>query len=380
MPTREAVPSGQPVAARQPAAGTTATGTGGVAGPGGAAVPPRPTGGRGAAGWARAAAYLAAGLVTGWCALYLREPPGVVRVCLALAAPALLYAAVRAGARAARGPSVRPGPWLALLWLGLLTAAAALADILPLADYHDPARTLAVPAYAGPDLFSAHPLGTDSFSLDVLARCVHGARVSLLTAVLAVSISVVVGGSLGILAGYFRRLDTPVGVLTDSFLAFPGILLLISVSTILGQPTTVTQAILKTGLGLAVVGTPIVVRLARAHTVRVAQRDHVFASRAMGSPHARIIRHDIAPMVAPPVLAYSFVLLALLIVAEGALSYVGLGLSQPEPTWGNMIAQGGLDELRSHPSLALVPGIFMFLTVFSLNTVGETLQRRHRQT
>lgn len=286
---------------------------------------------------------------------------------------------VQGGARVVRGPGARPARWLPLLWLGLLALAAATADLLPLAEHHDPSRTLAVPAYTGPDLLSAHPLGTDSLSLDVLARCVYGARVSLLTAGLAVSISVLAGGAIGVLAGYFRRLETPIGVLTDSFLAFPGILLLISVTAILGWPGSVHEAVLKTGLGLAVVGTPIVVRLARAHTVRVVRRDHVFASRAMGSPDGRIIRRDILPMVAPPVLSYSFVLLALLIVAEGALSYIGLGLSQPEPTWGNMIAQGGLSDLRDHPSLVLIPGAFLFLTVLSLNALGELLQKRYEQ-
>jgi peptide/nickel transport system permease protein len=96
----------------------------------------------------------------------------------------------------------------------------------------------------------------------------------------------------------------------------------------------------------------------------------------MGARHARVLRRDLLPNVAKPLLSYAFIIAAVLIVAEGSLAYLGLGLQQPDPSWGNMIAEAGLRDLRRHPYLVLVPGTFMFLTVFSLNTIGERLRAR----
>jgi peptide/nickel transport system permease protein len=231
-----------------------------------------------------------------------------------------------------------------------------------------------------PDLFSKHPLGTNNLSLDLLARSRHGARVSLLTSFLAVAIGLLVGGSIGLAAGFQRgRFDRVVGVFTDATLAFPGLILLIALAAMLGTPTTATEAVLKSGVALAIVGLPIMIRLARSQTLTFAQRAFVLAGRALGATKRRIMFAELAPNIALPLLSYALVLTAVLIVAEGSLAFLGLGLAQPQPTWGNMIAEGGLTTLTDYPHIPLVPGAFMFLTVLSLNRVGEWATARWGQ-
>lgn len=275
------------------------------------------------------------------------------------------------------GPRFDIGFWLSVGWLVLLSTAAALAGVLPLAEHVDASKTLHDPGYATPDLFSKHPLGTNSFSLDLLSRSLYGARVSLLTALVAMSISLLVGGLIGMAAGFYRgKLDTTVSMLTDAALSFPALVLLIAFAAVLGVPGSVPEAVLKNGLVLGVVATPIMIRLARANTLVFAQREFVLASRSLGARGRHILWRSLMPNVASPMLSYVFVNLAVLIVAEGSLAFLGLGLQQPQPTWGNMIAEADLTVLREHPHIALVPGAFMFLTVLAFNRIGERIRHR----
>ncbi|MFV2020160.1 ABC transporter permease [Micromonospora sp. LOL_023] len=267
--------------------------------------------------------------------------------------------------------------WLSVCWLIGLTACALLADLLPLGNPDDTTATIGVAGYARPDLFSANPLGTNGFGLDLLARSIYGARVSLLTVGCTVVVSLLIGGLIGMVAGYFRGwVDVVIGVFADATLVIPALVLLIAFAAVLGPPRTVPEAVLKSGLALAVVGIPTMIRLARANTLLFAQREFVTAGRAMGATHARILVRELLPNVALPLVSYAFIVAAVLIVAEGSLAFLGLGLQQPAPSWGNMIAEGGLRELRRHPHVPLIPGVFMFLTVFSLNIVGERARAR----
>jgi len=303
--------------------------------------------------------------------------PAIVRTVAVLALAGLAFTGVRQAGRGVWGADFDAGFWLAVGWLGALILAAVFADALPLGNASDTTRTIGQAGYASPDLFSAHPLGTNGFGLDLLARSIYGARVSLLTVGLAVGVSLVVGSGIGMLSGYFRRwIDLTIGVFADASLVIPALVLLIAFAAVLGPPRTVPGAVVKNGLALAVVGIPTMIRLARATTMVYAPREFVLASRAMGARHLRVLRRDLLPNVARPLVSYAFIIAAVLIVAEGSLAFLGLGLQQPSPSWGNMIAEGGLRELRRHPHLALVPGAFMFLTVFSLNSVGERLRAR----
>jgi peptide/nickel transport system permease protein len=295
------------------------------------------------------------------------------KMVVVLAALTFFFIAIDRIAKVLRGEQFDTGLNLCFLWLFLIVFGAIFAVLLPLAEHQDTTKTISVPGNARPDLFSSHPLGTNNFSLDLLARSVYGARVSLLTATFAVMLSLIIGGTIGMLAGYFRGwLDVVVGLLTDSVLAFPALILLIAIITVLGRPEHMGEAIVKVGVGLAIVSIPTMTRLSRANTLVFAQREFVLSARSMGAKNFRIIFREIMPNVALPLLSYAFIVIAVLIVAEGSLSFLGLGLKPPKPTWGNMIAEGQqANVLKQYPHIPMVPGVVMFLTVYSFNRVGE---------
>lgn len=324
------------------------------------------------------AATFTVGVAALWLVLDpLGRLPGLVKIPGVVASLVLLYRGYRTLGQAVWGSTWDAMFWLSCTWLVLLVAGAALADVLPLAEHVDITKTITEPGNARPDLLSRHPLGTNNFSLDLLARSLYGARVSLAVATLAVVFALVVGGAIGVTAGYLRgSVNHVIGVATDSMLAFPSLVFLVALAAVLGTPDSALEAIPKTGIALGLVSLPVMIRLARANTLAVAQSDYVTASKVLGATKPRIMLGDIAPNVALPLLSYSFVLIAVMIVAEGALAFLGLGLQQPNPTWGNMIAEGRLGTLTDHPHIPLVPGAFMFATVLSLNLVGERAMAR----
>lgn len=330
------------------------------------------------AGLLQAVGFLAVGVAA--VALGLTEMThvaGLIKVPTVLVGLVALYLACDRVAKAVWGASFDTGFWMSLSWLVLLIAAAILAGVLPLGEYKNSAKTIGTPGNLRPDLFSRHPLGTNNFSLDLLSRAIYASRVSLATALFAVVVSVVIGVTIGMVAGYYRGwVDTVVGVCTDTTLAIPALVLLIAIAAILGVPKTVPEAIVKEGGALAIVGIPTVIRLARANTLAFAGREFVVASRALGARSRRILFKQLLPNVMLPIISYAFIIIAVLIVAEGSLAFLGLGLQQPQPTWGNMIAEGTLSVLRQYPHIPLVPGAFMFLTVFSFNRVGERARQR----
>jgi peptide/nickel transport system permease protein len=261
------------------------------------------------------------------------------------------------------------GLWISVGWLAVVVLAAALADVLPLREGRDPARALDEPVLAGPSLLSAHPLGTDRQGLDELAGVIVGARLSLLVGVGAVCIGLFVGGLLGVVAGYYRgRLDSVLNLANDALLAFPPLILLLALAAI------VTPNARTITLVLGVLAVPTFFRLARANALVHAQREFVLAARALGTRGPRILLRELVPNVAMAALSYAFVVVAVLIVAEASLSFLGLSIQRPEPTWGNMIAAGQQD-FDDHPHLVFVPGAALFTTVLALNRVGDWTRR-----
>lgn len=282
------------------------------------------------------------------------------------------YRGARSVGRALRGPRFNLATWCAGLWLVVLVAAAALAPVLPIGEYKDTTKTLNARGMAVPRLFSAHPLGTNNFGLDELARALYGARASLTVAVLAVVLGIVIGGTIGLVSGYLQGgTDWSIGVLTTTVLAFPPLILLIALSTLL------RPSIRNIAIALAVLAIPTVVRLSRANTMAYAERDFVTAARSLGATRRTVIFRELMPNVLLPVASYGLVLVAVLIVAEAALSFLGLGIQPPDPSWGNMIAEGQNGVMERSPHIVLVPAMFLFLTVLSLNLVGEVLRRRY---
>jgi peptide/nickel transport system permease protein len=257
------------------------------------------------------------------------------------------------------------GYYIACVWLGAVVLAAVFAPLLPLWDP-------AIPDYKNVfgGITPRHWLGGDTLGRDTFSRVVYGARASLLVGICAVVLGALVGGTLGMIAGYFGgRVERVLTWLADVVLAFPGLVLIIAMVAILGA--SLTNLI----IGLAILSVPTFIRLTRATTLVVAQREYVQAARAYGCRPLRIILREIAPNVVLPVAAYAFIMVGVFIVVEGSLSFLGLGIPPPTPSWGGMIASGRAELLR-YPHISLFPAAVMFLTVLSINYIGERTRKQ----
>jgi peptide/nickel transport system permease protein len=259
----------------------------------------------------------------------------------------------------------RLGPlfWLAIGWVIFVFAIAISADVLPL-----PSPTDMDMLEKRAPFSSGHWLGTDGLGRDELSRVIHGARISLVVGICAPIIGLVIGGALGMLAGYFRgRFESVVVGGMDVLLAFPPLILALAVTAYLGQSIPNLTFI------LGVLTVPAFMRVARAATLTLARREFVIAAQALGATHARILLRELLPNVMLPLLAFFLLIVAVIIVAEGALSFLGLGVPPPISSWGSMIGEGR-QSLEMAPRLAFIPAIAMFLTVLSFNLVGDTLR------
>lgn len=257
------------------------------------------------------------------------------------------------------------------VWIVLIVALAVLAPVLPIAGY----EAVAGPPRQPPQLGSIDLLlGTDRVGRSLLSRVIYGAQVSLVVGTAAALIGVVLGLVLGLIAGYFRKAaDSVIVFVADAILSFPALVLLLAISAIFA-PSVWTILI-----GLAIASTPSFIRLSRANTMAWAGRDFVRAARNMGASDSRVLIREILPNVVPAIAAYLPLVIAALIVAEGSLSFLGLGIPPPTPSWGGMIASGALD-LRTAPYMVFVPAAVLFLTVFALNQAGEHLRLRFDRT
>jgi peptide/nickel transport system permease protein len=255
--------------------------------------------------------------------------------------------------------------WLATAWLVAVLISAIFANLLPVKDplVPDVINKLATPS---PD----HWLGTDGLGRDTLARLVHGARVSVTISLTAVAIGMVVGGFIGIIAGFFRgKLETVLMTLINIILAYPALIMLLLLLAFLGRSLLIISLI------VGFLSIPIYTRVARATTLAVAEREFVRASRTMGAKNSRVLAREILPNVVLPVAAFGLIAMGVVIVVEGTLAFLGLSVEQPQPTWGGMIFDGKR-YLSEAPHVVLIPSIAMFLTVLSLNLVGDSLRSR----
>jgi peptide/nickel transport system permease protein len=253
--------------------------------------------------------------------------------------------------------------WFASAWLVIVLALAILAPVLPLQNPTDMDMLERRAA-----LSSEHWLGTDGLGRDEFSRLIFGARVSLTVGLIAPMIGVAIGGALGLLAGYFRgRFETLVVGSMDVLLAFPPLIFALAVTAYLGQ------SIPNLTLILGVLGIPAFMRVARAATLTLARREFVIAAEALGASHARILLRELLPNVLLPLLAFFLLGVAVFIVVEGALSFLGLGVPPPISSWGSMIGEGR-ESLEVAPRLAFLPAAGLFLTVLAFNLVGDTLR------
>lgn len=283
--------------------------------------------------------------------------------------------------------------WLAITWLGLVVFHALFADVLPwVKDYQkqDILASRSAPTWLFWDNTSDKMgwMGTDRQGRDIFSRAVYGGRVSLLIGATSITLGLFFGGVFGLIAGYYRKkADTVITTVMDVVLAFPPLILALLLVTfgansdgsdrqvtLFGQTFTLSRTFLVV-FALSILSIPPLTRLVRANTLVYSQREFVMAARALGAGDRRVIVREIFPNVVPPMLSFSLTGMAILIVAEGALAFLGLSVRPPTPTWGFMIVEGQ-QVLRDAWWVSLMPAFVMFLTVLSINLLGDVLQNR----
>ena len=252
--------------------------------------------------------------------------------------------------------------WLPSAILLVWALLALLGPVLPL----DPNEISLPQLLHGPS--SADWLGNDDLGRSVLDRLIVGARTSCLVALWVVTLSMVIGTLIGTVSAWFGGFfDHVVVRIIDVFLAFPGILLAIALSGILGP------GIENVVFALTVVGWVGFARLARAQTLTVKHREHVLAATALGSGRARIIWHHVLPFISAPLIVEATFGIAGTVVAEAGLSFLGLGVQPPAASWGTMI-RDGTDYLLVAPHMVIAPGLALMAVVLSVNVLGDWLR------
>lgn len=253
---------------------------------------------------------------------------------------------------------------LSLLFLLLLTAIAVFAPLLSPADPDDQnlRNVLAAP---GSDGFL---LGTDQFGRDMLSRMLVASRISLLAAVEAVGVAVVLGVPLGLVGAYLGgRFDRWVVRLADAFMSFPPLIL--AVAIVAARGPGLTNAMFAVGLVTA----PRLLRLVRSSVLSVREETYIEAARSIGTPTGRIIRRHVLPNVLSPLLVQLSLVAAFAMLAEATLSFLGLGVVPPQASWGSML-QEGARFVSLAPHLVVFPGIAIALTVLAFNVLGDGLR------
>jgi peptide/nickel transport system permease protein len=251
-----------------------------------------------------------------------------------------------------------------LVLVGLLAVAAVAA---PWVSGYDP-DAIIVPSYHGPlPPGGGHLLGTDTLGRDVLARLTYGARTSLFVGALAMAISLAIGTVAGLVAGYFGGLvDATLMWVVDLVLTMPSLLLLIVLATVL------PPSILTIPLVIGVIGWTTFARTVRGEVLSLRERDYVLAARALGASHARIMVQHLFPGVVPGIVVLAALGMSGAIVVDAGLSYLGLGVPLPTPSWGRMVSDAQT-YIAVAPWLVVCPGIAIALAVVGFNLIGYGL-------
>jgi peptide/nickel transport system permease protein len=254
----------------------------------------------------------------------------------------------------------------AIVGLIVIAIFILMAISAPLVAPYDPIATSWSLVRKAPS--AQHWFGTDDLGRDVLSRVIFGARASLLAGAISVGIALTIGVPLGLLAGYRGGfIDALIGRITDAMLACPFLILAIALAAFLGP--SLGNAMIAIGIS----ATPIFIRLTRGQVMSVKVEDYVEAARAMGNPRWRIALVHILPNILPALLVQATLSIAAAIIAEAALSFLGLGQQPPAPSWGSML-NAAQRFLTNAPWMAIWPGLAIFLVVLSFNLVGDGLR------
>lgn len=247
--------------------------------------------------------------------------------------------------------------------MGLMIFSAIFA---PLIAPYDPVEQDILSLLQGPSL--DHLLGTDELGRDTLSRVIYGSRVSLMVGVIAVSISLIIGSALGLIAGYGRGLiDTVIMQIMDALLAFPTLALALAITAMLGPSLNNTM------IAIGITGIPAFARLVRGQVLSLRDLDYVQAAQASGGSNYRIVMQHILPNTMAPIIVQASITIPAAILAEAGLSFLGLGIQPPTPSWGAMLntARG---YIQMSPWLSIVPGVAIFITVLAFNFLGDALR------
>ncbi len=277
-----------------------------------------------------------------------------------------LVAAARDHGNWVRVRSVVSRNKMASFGAGLVVLVALSAVFAPWLSPHDPLEQDVLQRLAGPS--PEFPLGNDSFGRDILSRMLWGGRVSLFVSTVAVLLAIAIGGALGILAGYVGgAFDRIVMAAMDVLLSFPTLVMGLLVVAMLG-PTMANLV-----LAIALTAIAPFARIARAPTLSIKERDFVEAGRALGFSHLRIMVVHILPNIIDDVLVMASLWLATAIRTEASLSFIGLGVRPPTPTWGGMIREG-FENILDSPWLAIFPSLAILVIMLGLNMLGDGLR------
>jgi peptide/nickel transport system permease protein len=250
----------------------------------------------------------------------------------------------------------------ALIALLVLTAIFA-----PTLAPHDPIQIKSADRLQPPGL--TYPLGTDDFGRDILSRIIHGARISMLIGLGAVGISTSLATIIGVISGFYGgKVDTVLQRCIDTLMAFPGLVVLLTIMAMLGQG--LGNVILALGIG----GTAGNARIIRSAVLAIKENQYIEAARAAGCRDWRIILWYILPNIAAPIMVVATLGLGVAILAESSLSFLGFGVPPPTPSWGGMLSGSGRTYMLKAPWMAIFPGIAISLAVFGFNMLGDALR------
>jgi peptide/nickel transport system permease protein len=295
-------------------------------------------------------------------------------------------AGVTAGVEPARKKRLGIGAWLAIVWVAGLVLAAIAAPILPIAGPNEtftsiqraqaPFSTINEPGGGTTTPFAeGHLLGGDRNGHDLLSRAVYGARNSLIVGFGAIAFGILVGGTLGLVAGFYRgKIDAVIVAFLDIMLAIPALVLALSLTAVLRGRVDDLWILV---IALAIISVPILGRITRANTLVWAEREFVTAARAQGAKNWRIMTREVLPNVLPAMFSIALLGVAVVIAAEAALRLLGIGLSITDPSWGGIINDGRdflTQGITAH--VVFVGSAFIFLTILSLNYLADVVRAR----